>query len=85
MEKIKTSDLFCGAYLLSSGAKLSRILQDPGKFGRLSFEFEDEKILNLTHDYLAGQAQVNVLEFKASLKHLKDILQKKTHGELLTA
>ena len=84
MEKIKTSDLFCGAYLLSSGARLTRVLKDYERQGRSAFEFEDPKILNLAHDYIAGRATANILEFKASLKHLKDILQKKVEIPSLT-
>ena len=77
MAKIKTSDLFCAAYLLTRGARLTKVLRDYESKGRYAFEFQDPHILGFTNDYVAGKAQANVLELKSSLKHLKDLLQNK--------
>jgi hypothetical protein len=74
---VKTSDLFYGAYLLSSGSRLEGVAQDKADRRRIEFEFSSPAIERLAFDYISGEATVNVNFLKASLKHLKDILFEK--------
>ena len=75
MDTIKTSDLYYGAYLLSSGGKLEGFSIDTS-FGprKIFFEFSGSNLDGFKSRYLSGQAVVNVRDLRASLKHLKDII-----------
>lgn len=74
MKKLRTCDLYYGAYLLSKGSKLDRVdMPDYGK-RRIFFEFTGEDLKQLALEYVGGRALVNVRDLKASLEHLKDII-----------
>ena len=77
MPHVRTSDLFYGAYLLSSGSKLEGVAADRDDRRRIEFEFSSPAIERLQFDYISGEAVVNVNFLKASLKHLKDIVFEK--------
>jgi hypothetical protein len=78
LERVKTSDLYHSAYLLSNGAKLEEI-RIKGKSGRnIEFEFTGDNITKLTHEYISGDATVNLRYLKSSLNHLRDIIFERT-------
>lgn len=78
LEKIKTSDLYYGAYLLSSGGKLEGVNVEERSGRKILFEFSSPHISRLAFEYISGEAVVNVRYLKSSLKHLKDIIFEKT-------
>lgn len=71
---VKTSDLYYGAYLLSSGGRIEAIQVALDGSKKVSFQFSGSRIQELTREYLSGEATVNLRELKSSLKHLKDII-----------
>jgi len=74
MEKIKTSDLYYSAYLMSNGVRLDRIRVETHGKRKVQFEFMCPGIGKLADEYISGEAVVNVKDLKSSLKHLKDII-----------
>lgn len=77
MPKIKTSDLYYSAYLLSHGSVLEEIQVESNGKRRITFEFSNPEIDKLAVDYQSGKAQANVRYLKSSLEHLKDIIFEK--------
>lgn len=77
MPKIKTSDLYYSAYLLSHGSTLEEVMLDDNGKRRITFEFSNPEIQRLAGDYQSGRAQANVRYLKSSLEHLKDIIFEK--------
>ena len=82
-----TTDLYCGAYLLSTGGALEEIKVDRGHRRRPSvlFVFSGEDVLARQREFSSGQAVVNLARFKASMIHLKDqmfgCLRERERGE----
>jgi len=74
MDKIKTSDLYYGAYILSSGGRLEAVQAHLDGSKKVAFQFSSPKAQELTREYQSGEATVNLRELKSSLKHLKDII-----------
>ena len=75
MDTIKTSDIYYGAYLLSSGGKLEGFRLDTS-FGsrKVFFEFSGTDLEGSKTRYLSGQAVANIRDLRSSIKHLKDII-----------
>ena len=71
---VKTSDLFYGAYLLSSGGKLETVQAHLNGSKKVFFEFSSPRIDRLIQEYRSGEASVNLRQLQSSLKHLKDII-----------
>ena len=71
---VRTSDLYYGAYLLSSGGRIEAVQVQLDGSKKVSFEFSGPRIKELTKEYLSGEATVNLRQLKSSLKHLKDII-----------
>lgn len=71
---IRTSDLYYGAYLLSSGGRLEAVEAYLDGSKKVFFQFSNPRARELTKEYLSGEAVVNLKELKSSLKHLKDII-----------
>ncbi len=75
MDTIKTSDLYYGAYLLSSGGKLEGFSVEASLGCRkIFFEFSGSGLESFKTKYLSGQAVVNVRDLRSGIKHLKDII-----------
>lgn len=75
MDRLITSDIYYGAYLLSQGRRLERYVVKDGSSGRkLAFEFSGPGLQGLMQEYLSGDATVNLKSLRSSLKHLKDIV-----------
>jgi hypothetical protein len=75
--RIRTSDLYFGAYLLASGSKLDKVnvmIDAIANKKKVHFEFVSPRIKPLADEYISGDAKVNLRELRASIKHLKDIV-----------
>ncbi len=73
--RLKTNDLYYGAFLLSGGGRLEKFdIEEMGLRRKIFFEFSGERLEGLSKDYLSGSATANVREFKSAFKHLKDIV-----------
>lgn len=78
MDRIRTADLYYGAYLLSCGGKLEGVESVDGH--KFTFEISCSDARRLASQYLSGEAVVNVRYLRSSLKHLKDVIfEKLTH------
>ncbi len=77
MDRIRTSDLYYGAYLMSSGEKLIEVSVEDAETRKVYFEFRGEDVAKLTNDYISGEAVVNMRQLKSSLKYLKTIVYEK--------
>lgn len=75
-----TQDLYCGAYLLTSGGRLEDTRLTRGRGNRLfiSFVFSGPEIEEQNQRYQNGQATVNVASYRIALEHLKDIIFEQT-------
>ena len=78
LDRIKTSDLYYGAYILSSGGRLDAVESHLDGSRKIAFQFSSPKAQELTKEYLSGEAVVNLRQLKSSLKHLKDIIYQDT-------
>ena len=74
MDQIKTSDLYYGAYILSSGGRLEAVESHLDGSKKVAFRFSSPRVREITREYLSGEAVVNLRQLKSSLKHLKDII-----------
>lgn len=76
MNLIETRDLYCGAYILSSGGMLeeARIEGIRGGKPSVTFVFSGETVRKFLIEYNSGQALVNAASFKAAMIHLKDVM-----------
>ena len=75
MDRIKTSDIYYGAYLLSQGGRLEGFrVEEDGFIRKGCFEFSNPRLEILKKEYLSGEAVVNLRSLRSSLKHLKDII-----------
>lgn len=76
MNQIETRDLYCGAYILSSGGMLeeTRIEGIRGGKPSVTFIFSGEAVRQFLIEYNSGQAFVNAAGFKAAMMHLKDVM-----------
>lgn len=74
MNRIKTSDLYYGAYILSSGGRLDAVESHLDGSKKIAFQFSSPRAQELAQEYLSGDATVNLRQLKSSLKHLKDII-----------
>ena len=72
MAHYETTDIFKGAFLLSSGGDLSGISFNERKIA--SFSITGKGIHELDQEYDKGNALVNPVNLRASLNHLRDIL-----------
>ena len=75
--RIKTKDLYCGAYILSQGGTLEEArLSDDGRKGRpsVTFIFAGENVKELTQEFLGGRAHANLASFKVAINQLKEVM-----------
>ena len=73
MEEINIHDLYEGAYLLCAGLKM-KDLTVLGSNGRklCTFTFEGDRAVELSDEYKAGRATVNLALLKFTMEKLKD-------------
>jgi len=72
--RVKTSDLYYGAYLLARGGRIDVVETALDGSKKVFFQVSCPMIQKLTQEYLSGEATVNIRQLKSSLKHLKDII-----------
>ena len=72
MAHYETTDIFKGAFLLSSGGDLSGISFNERRIA--SFAITGKGIHQLDQEYDKGNALVNPVNLRRSLNHLRDIL-----------
>lgn len=68
----ETTDIFKGAFLLSSGGNLSGISFNDRHIA--TFTLTGKDLQRLDNDYHTGQALVNPVILRESLNHLRDVL-----------
>jgi len=83
MRRIRTADLYYGAYLMSKGSKLNGITLGGIRGKRVFFEFTGENLQKLALEYISGDATVNLGYLKSTVKHLKDIVFEKISDKTL--
>lgn len=72
IQKYETTDIFLGAFLLSSGGDLSGISFNERQIA--TFMFTGADLYQLDREYRTGTALVNPVHLRASLNHLRDLL-----------
>jgi hypothetical protein len=75
MGALSTENLYLGAFALSQGAELKRVVLSRSN-GRTTavFELEGQDVETLVRTYWEGSAIVNLAQFRESLEGLKDRL-----------
>ncbi len=73
-QRLETTDIFKSAVFLCNGARLAGVRFKQRRRGIVSFLIEGEGILQVDLDYRCGTAQVNALQFRQTLNHLRDVL-----------
>jgi len=76
MVKVETKDLYCGAYMLSSGAMLAEVRVEGRRCGKpaVTFIFTGDDVEELLKEYESGKAMTNAAQYKAAMNHLKDVM-----------
>ena len=74
VKAIETTDIFIGAFFLSSGGSLCGIRIKDQVRGIAAFHIEGEDLERLDREYQAGKAMVNPMRLRDSLNFLRDIL-----------
>ena len=72
MAHFETTDIFKGAFFLSSGGNLSGISFNDRQIA--TFTLTGKNLQQLDSDYHTGRALVNPVTLRESLNHLRDIL-----------
>lgn len=72
IQHYETTDIFLGAFLLSSGGDLSGVNFNKPRIA--TFMFTGDDLCQLGRDYQNGTALVNPVHLRSSLNHLRDIL-----------
>ena len=73
--EIKTSDLYCASYIFSKGGELKKAhLIRRGRRPCCEFVFTGENVAHLARAFQSGRATVNLMSFKTSLNHIKDVM-----------
>jgi len=73
-QRLETTDIFKGAVFLCNGGRLAGVRFKERRRGIVSFLIEGEGILQVDLDYRSGRAQVNAVQLRQSLNHLRDVL-----------
>lgn len=73
-QRLETTDIFKGAVFLCNGGRLAGVRFKERRRGIVSFLIEGEGILQVDLDYRSGRAQVNALQLRQTLNHLRDVL-----------
>ncbi len=68
----ETTDIYKGAFLLSSGENLSGISFNDRKIA--TFAISGKSLHQLDKDYMTGKALVNPVILRQPLNHLRDLL-----------
>lgn len=73
--RVLTGDIFCGAYLMTQGARLVDLLVDR-TLSRSSgtFVFEGDNLLELQEQYSRGRACASVKGLRDAVTHLRTCL-----------
>lgn len=73
-QQLETTDIFKSAVFLCHGGRLAGVRLKQRQRGIVSFLIEGEGILQTDLDYRCGRVQVNALQFRHTLNHLRDVL-----------
>jgi hypothetical protein len=73
-QRLETTDIFKSAVFLCNGGRLAGMRFKERQRGIMSFLIEGDGILQVDLDYRNGSAQVNALELRQTLNHLRDVL-----------
>ncbi|MCP4216781.1 MAG: hypothetical protein GY765_19175 [bacterium] len=77
---LETTDIYRGAYFISSGCDLCGVRFMENGSPKLAFRIEGDGLDKLDKDYRNGQALVNPLQLREALNHLRDVLFSKLNG-----
>jgi hypothetical protein len=75
--KVKTRDLYCGAYIISKGGTLEDVkLAEDGHNGRpaVTFILSGDNVDVLSREFHHGKANANVVALRAAVDQLKGIM-----------
>lgn len=70
--EIVTNDLWLGAFVMSKGCELKRIVKENGS--TVVFHFYDPVSRDLEGEFVTGKAVANVMSLKSSMNHIKDVM-----------
>ena len=73
-QRLETTDIFKSAVFLCNGGRLAGMRLKQRQRGIVSFLIEGESILQVDLDYRRGQVQVNAVQLRQTLNHLRDVL-----------
>ena len=73
-QKLETTDLFKGAFLLCMGGNLANIRVEFNGRKTATFLITGNDLEQYNIDYVTGRALVNPTQLKNSLNHLRDVL-----------
>ncbi|BBO72179.1 hypothetical protein DSCA_61090 [Desulfosarcina alkanivorans] len=73
-QRLETTDIYKSAVFLCNGGRLAGVRFKERKRGIVSFLIEGDGILQVDLDYRNGSAQVNALQLRHTLNHLRDVL-----------
>ncbi|MGB5616528.1 MAG: hypothetical protein WBM78_06800 [Desulfobacterales bacterium] len=74
---LETTDIYRGAFLLASGGDLAEIRIDNNGRRIATFLITGKGLERLDRDYRCGRAQVNPLQLREALNHLRDVMFEK--------
>jgi len=70
---ITTTDIYESAYMLCCGGHLSDVWVNKGRQRKtVVFEFDGQNIKDCQRHYHTGEAEVNIIDFRRHLDHLRD-------------
>jgi hypothetical protein len=75
--RLETTDIFRGAFLLCSGGDLTGVRVRSNGKRIATFLIAGEDLDRLDRDYRLGKALVNPLQLRESLNHLRDVMFEK--------
>ncbi|WP_155319921.1 hypothetical protein [Desulfosarcina alkanivorans] len=70
-QRLETTDIYKSAVFLCNGGRLAGVRFKERKRGIVSFLIEGDGILQVDLDYRNGSAQVNALQLRHTLNHLR--------------
>ena len=73
-QRLETTDIFKSAVFLCHGGRLAGVRLKQRKRGIVSFLIEGDGILQVDLDYRCGRAQVNAVQLRQTLNHLRTVL-----------
>ena len=78
---VEVTDLYKGAFLLCMGGRLEQVNVRNNGRKIATFLITGKDIERLDDDYRCGRAQVNPVQFRETINHLRDLMFKKLRNQ----